>query len=206
MLRWQKLIWIIPFVWIPDIARAQGVRENYEVGGLITYSFLKEIGSTDSGVGTEVGGFGGRFVYRRHRLFDFESEINFLPGNSATSGNHLQGLFGVKSGKRWERGGVFLKARAGFMHFDRDPFGVIKDGGGNFFSHERAASTEPNFDFGGVVEFYTSRGLTLRFDLGDNVIRYARRTVRTSDFVPSFEAGGFTTHNWQGSFGIGFRF
>jgi len=38
------------------------------------------------------------------------------------------------------------------------------------------------------------------------VIRYARRTVRTSDFLPPFEAGGFTTHNWQSSFGVGFRF
>jgi hypothetical protein len=76
----------------------------------------------------------------------------------------------------------------------------------NFFSTERATSTEPDIDLGGVIEYYTARGLILRFDLADSVIRYARRTVRTSEFVPAFEAGGFTTHNWQGSLGIGIRF
>jgi hypothetical protein len=78
--------------------------------------------------------------------------------------------------------------------------------GGSFPSHERASSTEVNLDVGGVVEYYTARGVILRFDLGDSVIRYAPRTVRISDFVPPLEAGGFTTHNWQGSFGVSFRF
>jgi hypothetical protein len=57
-----------------------------------------------------------------------------------------------------------------------------------------------------VLEFYTRRGLILRLDLGDTLIRYATRTVRSSDAQPAIAAGGFHTHNWQGSFGIGFRF
>jgi hypothetical protein len=190
---------------VPDIACAQDTTPRYELGGLITYTFLKEIGSTDSGVGTQAGGLGGRFVYHAFPMLDLESEINFLPGNSATSGNRVQGLFGFKSGKRWGKGGIFLKARPGFMHFRRDPFGVQKPGS-SIFSTERATSTELNVDLGGVIEYYTSRGLILRFDLGDSVIRYARRTVRTSEFVPPYEAGGFTTHNWQGSFGVSVRF
>jgi hypothetical protein len=56
------------------------------------------------------------------------------------------------------------------------------------------------------MEYYTARGLILRFDLGRTVVRYAQRTVRTSEFLPAFEAGGFTTHNWQASLGIGVRF
>ena len=190
---------------VPNIAGAQDTQQRYELGGLITYTFLREIGTTDSGVGTGAGGLGGRLVYRAFPLLDLESEINYLPGNSATSGNHLQGFFGVKAGKRWKRGGIFLKARPGFIHFRRDPFGVQKPGS-SIFSHERASATEPNLDVGGVIEYYTSHGLILRFDLGNSVIRYARRTVRTSEFVPAYEAGGFTTHNWQGSFGIGLRF
>ena len=87
----------------------------------------------------------------------------------------------------------------------RDPFGVSKPGG-SIPSHERASSTEPNLDVGGVVEYYTARGVILRFDLGDSIIRYARRTVRVSDFVPPLKAGDFTTHNWQRSFGVSFRF
>ena len=205
MARWNRSVWMILVLIIPDIAEAQDTGQRYELGGLITYTFLREIGSRDVGVGTESGGLGGRLVYRTLPLLDLETEINFLPGNSATSGNHLQGFFGVKAGKRWKKGGIFLKARPGFIHFRRDPFGVGKPGS-SFFSTERAASTEPDIDLGGVIEYYTARGLILRFDLGDSVIHYGRRTVRTSDFLPPFEAGGFTTHNWQGSFGISFRF
>ena len=155
--------------------------------------------------GTEVAGFGGRFGYRVHPHLNLESELNFLPGNSATSGNHLQAFAGVKAGKRWERGGVFLKVRPGFIRFSRDPFGVGKPGAA-FLSHQRAASTEPAVDFGGVIEYYTRRGLTLRLDVGYDLIHYALREVRTSPSLPGFEAGGFTTHNWQESFGVGFRF
>ena len=205
MARWNRSVGVILLLMVPNIARAQDTQQRYELGGLLTYTFLREIGSTDSGVGTGAGGLGGRFVYRALPVLDLEGEIHYLPGNSATSGNHLQGFFRVKVGKRWENGAIFLKARPGFIHFRRDPFGVQKPGS-SIFSHERASSTEPDLDLGGVIEYYTSRGLILRFDLGDSVIRYARRTIRTSEFVPPYEAGGFTTHNWQGSFGIGLRF
>lgn len=205
MARWSRPIWIVLLMIIPDFARAQETRQRYEFGGLITYTFLREIGSTDAGVGTQSAGLGGRLVYRALPFLDLEGEINFLPGNSATSGNHLQGLFGVKAGRRWRKGGIFLKARPGFIHFSRDPFAPGKPGG-SLFSIERAASTEPDLDLGGVVEYYTARGLILRFDLGDSVIDYAQRSVRISDSLPPFKAGGFTTHNWQGSLGISFRF
>src|SRR5262245_45760412 len=201
--RWNRSIWMMMLsLIIPEIAGAQDTGQRYEFGGLITYTFLREIGTRDVGVGTESAGLGGRLVYRAFPLLDLDTEINFLPGNPATSGNHLQGFFGVKGGKRWQKVGIFLKARPGFIHFRRDPFGVGKPGK-SLFSTERAASTEPSIDLGGVIEYYTERGPILRFDLGKTVIRYARRIVGTS--VP-FEAGGFTTRNWQGSFGIGFRF
>jgi len=202
---WKSFILMILVVIAPGIAHAQNTQQRYELGGLFTYTFLREIGSTDVGAGTQAGGIGGRFVYRAFPFLDMETEMNFLPGNSATSGNHLQGFFGVKAGKRWEKAGIFVKARPGFIHFRRDPFGVGKPGASPF-SPERASSTEPNVDLGGVIEYYTARGLILRFDLGKNVIRYARRTVRNSEFVAPIEAGGFTTRNWQGSFGIGIRF
>src|SRR6185369_975630 len=115
MSSWHKSILVILFLMLPNFAEAQDTQQHYELGGLMTYSFLREIGSTDAGVGTEVGGLGGRFVYRAFPMLDFESEINFLPGNSATSGNHLQGFFGVKAGKRWQKAGIFLKARPGFI-------------------------------------------------------------------------------------------
>src|SRR5262249_51327217 len=95
----SRSIGMILLLMVPDIVRAQDTQQRYELGGLITYTFLREIGTRDVGVGTEALGLGGRLVYRAPFL-DLETEINLLPGNSATSGNHLQGLFGLKTGKR----------------------------------------------------------------------------------------------------------
>src|SRR5688572_6487653 len=89
---------IILLLMVLDIARAQTTPQRFELGGLGTYIFLREIGSMDSGVGTEAAGLGGRLVYRAFPVVDLETEINVLPGNPATSGNHLQGFFGVKAG------------------------------------------------------------------------------------------------------------
>ena len=79
MASWNRAIGMILLLMVPNIASAQDTRQRYELGGLITYTFLREIGSTDSGVGTEAGGLGGRFVYRVLPVLDLESEINYLP-------------------------------------------------------------------------------------------------------------------------------
>jgi hypothetical protein len=188
-------------------ALAQSSNHQLEAGGLLTFTFLEKIGTRDVGVGTESAGFGGRLIYKTVPYLDLETEINFLPGNSATSGNHIQGLFGAKIGPRFNRVGLFAKVRPGFMHFRKDPFGVSNPGSGLIAdSRNWATSTEPSLDVGGVVEYYTAGRLILRFDLGDTIISYASRSVRISQFLPDIQAGGFTTHNPQGCFGIGFGF
>jgi hypothetical protein len=152
-----------------------------------------------------VAGIGGRFVYNLMRYADVEAEAILLPGSQA-SGNRAQGFFGGKIGIRRDRFGVFIKARPGFIYFSNSPFGDSEPGSGDsFFSHDFASATEPSIDLGGVVEYYNRRGLILRFDLGDTVVSYGTRTVRISQ-QQEIQAGGFTTHNWQGSFGFGFRF
>jgi hypothetical protein len=57
------------------------------------------------------------------------------------------------------------------------------------------SKTEAAFDMGGVVEFYPSRSTTVRFDLGDTIIRFRDPGYATQ-----------TTHNLQFSAGFGFRF
>jgi hypothetical protein len=180
-------------------------QSGFEIGAFGTYTFLKKIGTRDVGVGTEAAGIGGRFVYHAMRYLDLDGDIVMLPGNSATTGNIFQGLAGPKMGLRFKRAGFFAKTRAGFLHFRRDPFGVGASSA-TFFSHERAHSTEPNLDAGGVAEFYTSNGLIFRLDIADSIVKYARRMVHISDFLPDLESGGFTTHNVQVSFGINIRF
>ena len=79
MAPWGRFIWMMLILIIPDIAGAQNRGQRYELGGLITYTFLREIGTRDVGVGTESAGLGGRLVYRAFPLLDLETEINFLP-------------------------------------------------------------------------------------------------------------------------------
>jgi len=66
-----------------------------------------------------------------------------------------------------------------------------------------------SFDVGGVVEFYPSKRMTLRFDAGDTVVRRDRengvfavveKDLRLSKPSPE------TTHSLQRRAGVGFRF
>ena len=67
----------------------------------MTGTFLKQIGSTDHGVGTSALGFGGRFVYNALPYLDLESDLIIWPNNQASAGTWIQGLFGAKVGQRF---------------------------------------------------------------------------------------------------------
>jgi hypothetical protein len=206
-MRRRKLILRSLTVFLALAAPAIGQSDNnrFEGGVFATGAFLSQIGTRDAGVGTDVGGIGGRLVYRRLTYVDLDGDVALLPGNSATTGTKLQGFLGVKAGPRFSKLGVFVKARAGFIYFSRDPFGVATLSSG-LFSTDRASSTEPSVDIGAVIEYYTNRGAIVRLDAGDTMIRYASRLVQTSSFLPAVRAGGFTTHNVQISLGVTFRF
>jgi hypothetical protein len=140
------------------------------------------------GVGTNnEPGVGGRFTYNLTNKLAFEAEGNLFPRSELSlgkpGGRIFQGQFGVKAGKRFQRFGIFGKARPGFVGFTQvskllsttsvnnlpglPPFTVGSFGVGRdvYFS----------MDAGGVVEYYPmSRGRRVfaRFDLGDTIIRY----------------------------------
>ena len=190
----------------PAVAAAQSDEPRFEAGVLFTGSVLREIGSRDAGPGTSVAGIGGRIIYKVGPWLHLDSDVIVLPGNDATQGNRLQGLFGVKSGIRFWKMGLFAKARPGFIHFRRDPFGVARPDNNPLFTRSRASSTEASMDIGGVLQFYFDRGLILRLDGGDTIINYEPREVFVSQFQPPLQAGGFTTHNLQISFGLGLGF
>ena len=81
-------------------------------------------------------GVGGRFTYNLTSAIALEAEVTFHPKErgefigglfppfffgTQVGGRRVEGLFGVKAGKRWEKFGVFAKARPGFMHFTHVP-------------------------------------------------------------------------------------
>src|SRR5262249_50281727 len=74
-------------------------------------------------------------------------------------------------------------------------------------------ATYPSMDVGGVVEFYPSRRILTRLDVGDTIIRYgiyrepAGRVCTIYCPPPEvFERPAETRHNLQFSAGIGIRF
>jgi hypothetical protein len=158
-------------------------------------------------------GAGVRIGYNLTRYLAVEGEVNFFPNENFAAfdrgGNLTQGQFGVKVGKRFDKFGLFAKARPGFLNFSR----VVTQTGTQTFTAGGQTFTFPVFeikrrnffsmDVGGVVEFYPSRRVLVRFDVGDTM-------VREGDLPPlALNAPPLPTgieHKLQFSSGIAFRF
>ncbi|MGH9901675.1 MAG: outer membrane beta-barrel protein [Pyrinomonadaceae bacterium] len=166
-------------------------------------------------------GFGGRITYNFNRNVAVEAEGNFFPGESprttTTGGRAFQGQFGVKAGKRFEKFGVFAKIRPGFIRFNDvlniTGVEVLEFEGERFIIPQFTTPSRTYFstDVGGVLEFYPSRRIVTRIDIGDTIIRFGSRREFSPIFPPPagqeiITRPAETTHNFQFSAGIGFRF
>ena len=164
-------------------------------------------------------GFGGRFTYNVTNNIALEAEGNFFPKSdkprdlSVPGGTIFQAQFGVKVGKRFSKFGVFGKVRPGFVRFteasQQTGTRTITFNNQQYAVGEFQIGKESYFstDIGGVVEFYVSRRIVTRVDLGDTIIHYG--VYRRASFVlsqPFVERRPETKHNFQFSAGIGFRF
>jgi outer membrane protein with beta-barrel domain len=135
---------------------------------------------------TSVGG-GVRLTFNFTRYLALEGELNYLPDAGFNNSERYQGQFGIKTGLRFDRFGVFGKVRPGFIYSDLN------------------ADTNFSLDVGGVLEFYPTKRMLVRFDAGDTIVN---REV----FPILFNSGVFVsrrsyaTHNLQLSAGVGFRF
>lgn len=157
---------------------AQSDQYKFEVG--VQYT---NIGWTiTSHRASRVQGGGGRFAYNFSKYVAGEAEVNFLvPTNHIfriRSNYQIQGLFGLKSGVRIKRFGVFGKVRPGFAYL----------GSFNQFGFTDESRVNTLLDIGGVGEFYPSKRTIVRFDIGDTMINR------------------FNRHSLQRSLGFGFRF
>ena len=164
-------------------------------------------------------GFGGRFTYNLNETFSLEAAGYFFPKrcfSCRNAGNISQGLAGVKVGKRFEKWGVFAKARPGVISFSQGTFDVIPPV--NFplipIQFELSRLTTFAMDVGGVVEFYPSKRIVTRFDVGDTIIHFNRRNFNTVVFnaqTNTFSSVTIpiparTSHNFQFMTSVGFRF
>lgn len=171
-------------------------------------------------------GFGGRFTFNLNRSVALEAVGNFFPhkcrfcgsgGNADdNSGNITQGLFGVKAGKRFQKWGIFGKARPGVVSFSEGDSKYVATGTSSSFPFEFRQNRLTNFavDLGGVLEFYPSKRIVTRFEAGDTLIHYGQRQSSFLLFDPTtgvptlfpFTTRSETRHNFQFVAGVGWRF
>ncbi|HEV2829474.1 MAG TPA: outer membrane beta-barrel protein [Pyrinomonadaceae bacterium] len=200
----------LPLVCMP-IQAQQPAPSKLEVGAQFSSLTL-----TEPGVKREVG-VGGRVTYNLTDNLAVEGEVNYFPSGSTRGfvpgGSILQGQFGVKAGKSWDKVGLFAKARPGFVSFDGTfaprITGTTIVNGQQFpvYDIDRIIrTTHFSMDLGGVVEVYPSPRVIVRFDAGDTMIRYGPHDVldfsHTTEF---FRAATQTSHNFQLSSGVSFR-
>lgn len=165
-------------------------------------------------------GVGGRFTYNLTRSLAIEAEGNLFPADKPPGfrdgGRSVQGLFGVKLGKRYKRFGIFGKARPGFLSFSKAllqifPSSLPIDANTQVITRSERL-THFAFDIGGVLEFYPSRRFFTRIDAGDTIIRLgdtrfdAVSIIGNQLFPTPVTIPGANINNFQFSAGVGFRF
>jgi hypothetical protein len=177
-------------------AQAQSETPKIEVGAHYTFLRYRDFGDAN----VSDNGVGGRVTLNLADSFGLEGELNVFPQKRTDSlsapfffvdSSRTQGLFGVKTGLRSEKAGIFAKFRPGFIRF----------GESNFLGVAQTPSiTQFALDFGGVFELYPTRSIALRFDVGDTVIRFS------DPIIVGVGGDTFYSNNLQISTGVAFRF
>jgi hypothetical protein len=169
----------------PGAARAQSQDETprFEAG-------VQLVGLHLNGTGEGSAGIGGRFGMNLTKYVSLEAETNYFPKNPSGNYGETLGLFGVKLTKRFDRFGVFAKARPGFIHFSGD------------LASRLSRKDQFAFEAGGGFEFYPNTHTALRFDIGDTIIPYGNTKILLG---PSPTTLG-TRNNLQFEIGFAVRF
>ncbi len=173
---------VVPFG-IPAFAESKGPR--FALGVQLSTLGLRAIEERPLGAG-------GIFTCHLTDRFGFEAVVDHFPENPAGNFGETRLLFGALAGKSYDIFGIFAKARAGFIHF-----------GGDFFTLRLSRRTHPSIDLGGVLEYYPTSRIVLRFEAGDTIIVYGSSAYMGPG--GSFATLG-TLHNLGAAIGIGLRF
>jgi len=186
-------------VWSPAVALAQS--DRFELGAQLISVNLSPVDQADFGLGA-------RFSWNPVQLAGLESEINFypkdLPSEVPFSRGRIEGLFGATVGPRFGSLRPFAKARAGFLSFRAatEPFACVL-----IFppplSCQLGDRTLLDYELGGGLELFPSRGLFLRVEVGDRAVHYPG-PARDKDGTLHEDA--FFGHDLRFAAGAGLRF
>ncbi|HET8780997.1 MAG TPA: hypothetical protein VFM63_01175 [Pyrinomonadaceae bacterium] len=194
-----------------SLAQSQDLRK-FEIAG--EFSTLARDDFQDTRM--DAGG-GARFTFNFNRSLAFETAGYFFPSKCfgcRNGGNVTEVLAGAKFGKRFEKWGIFAKARPGVISFSRGEFDPIIFSPTGPVDFRPSRSTAFAADIGGVLEFYPSERIVTRFDAGDTIVRFGRRNLNGIGFNPTtneftlfpFVRPARTEHNFQFMASVGWRF
>ena len=174
------ILLLLTVITFASVTLAQSTKDKIEIG--VQTTSLTLVNPNFSFDDTQTG-VGARVTYNFNRSIAAEAEINFFPQKVFilnADGSAIQGQFGVKIGKRFEKFGIFGKVRPGFLSVNRVvpfiPFPGSQGGPLPLFAIERR-----NFftvDAGGVLELYPSRRTVVRLEAGDTIIRHPAQFFR----------------------------
>jgi hypothetical protein len=167
---------------------AQTREHPFEVGGFLTTIDLRDL------VGEKTGGLGGRFAYNFTDNFAFDSEVAYFIEDPSGNFGQTVALAGLRAGVRNENFGAFAKFRPGVMRFGGGVFRSLNNHSRNYFA----------VDVGASLEFYPSPRMIVRGDFGDTIVSFGANTINRPSTPSTIRPG--TVHNFQASFGVGFRF
>jgi hypothetical protein len=199
---------LLTIVTFASAAVAQSTKDKIEIGVQTTSLTLSH---PDIASDQTEAGIGGRFTFNFNRYVAAEAEINFFPQRAAiliAEGSPIQGQFGVKIGKRFEKFGIFGKFRPGFLSVN-DVGSIVPPGsqGGATPNFTIERHTFFTMDVGGVLELYPSRRMIVRLEAGDTLVRHPARFGIVSFLDPNvvlIRPAKFN-HNFQFTAGVGFR-
>lgn len=188
------------------------------IGNSQTEDHKFEVGvQTSSLRGSEHLGVGIRLGYNINQYLGVEGETNFFGGSGYPYRQKVQAQFGVKTGIRFNKFGIFGKVRPGFIntkqptyfYYPPCPEACILVSGvlplqntiprtliypSPIFVPLGGNKTHFSLDVGGVVEFNPTKRFFVRADIGDTI---AKRD--------NYYFSG-VTHNLQITTGVGIRF
>lgn len=171
---------------------------RYAVGAHVTSLYFREF-STVLGRRSEIG-VGGVFTMHVTNLFAVEAQADLYPKDKFFDDRRkIQGLFGVKTGVRNDRVGLFGKLRPGFIHVRNRLICLIPEGCG-ISEESHIGRFWFALDAGAVFEIYPSRRLALRVDAGDLFVRRFSSTDRSGN------KRYYSSHNLHVGGGVALRF
>ena len=158
-------------------------------------------------------GFGARFTYNPLSHLSLEAEYDRTPYESEQTTPVVGGpldaaFFGIKSGIRWSKWGIFGKFRPGFLSYDSALKTITGTPlGNNIFigvAIHTGRFTQPAFDTGGGFELYVSRHVLVRYDFGEMIVHHGPFTI--SELGSPVTIPSSTSSDFSFSTGIAFRF